>query len=518
MADYEDYLYDDYPYEEAHPDRLGAIAALFDLHPAPPASCRVLELGCGLGGNLIAMASALPGSTFVGVDLSAPQIEAGRSDARALGLTNIELRAMNILDVNDSFGTFDYILSHGVYSWVPPDVQAKMLALVRALLAPSGVAYISYNTLPGWHIRGLIRDALLRESGQEGTPEQRIRRARELLSLLAMAPSDASFGNAWMKSEVDMLERLSDSYILYEHLVKNNRPVYFKDFAHAAGIAGLRYLADAIFYTMVPERFGKAVAAKISEMSRTILDTEQYMDMLDMRYFRRTLLCHREVEVDRSLTWKRLSGLWISTPLQATSESPEIRSDTNEIYRANNRTEIGSTSPLLKAALAVLEQTYPRGVLFEDLCARAAKLLSDGDEPPDAASAQADRERLGANLLGLYANNQIDINVRALGCVTEAGERPQTSAVARLQARRGKPGVTTLRHRVVPVDAFDRSMLSRMDGARTLDEIIDGIEADVDDGAVIVQVDGVPRRERDVLENIAQQKLARFARTALLTG
>ena len=48
---------------------------LFGLNTAAPTQCRVLELGCAAGLNLIAMAALLPESTFVGIDLSPVQIE-----------------------------------------------------------------------------------------------------------------------------------------------------------------------------------------------------------------------------------------------------------------------------------------------------------------------------------------------------------------------------------------------------------------------------------------------------------
>jgi SAM-dependent methyltransferase len=514
LTDYEDYLYDDFPYEEAHPDRLATLATLFDLRPAPPERCRVLELGCGLGGNLIPMAEELRESTFVGVDLSAPQIESGLADIRALGLNNITLLAMNILEIDESIGTFDYILCHGVFSWVPPEVQTKILDLCRSQLAPNGVAYISYNTLPGWHLRGMIREALLREAGSAGTPEERIARARKLLGLLSMTPPESGYGTAWLRSEIEMLEKLSDSYILYEHLVKHNRPIYFKDFALLAARAGLQYLADSLFYTMVPDRFGPDVAARISEMSQSLIDAEHYMDLVDMRYFRRSLLCRREQRVNRAINARRLAGLWVSTPLRAASEPPDIRSDAKEVFRASKRTELSTSMPLLKAALVILERNQPRGLPLEELCVAARALVNDAaPEPPT----QEDLDRLGGNILGLYAKNQVDLNVRGVGCAVTVSSKPKTTGLARLQARRGQPGCTTLRHRHIATDAFDRSLLARMDGTLTLEELVDRVASDVREGKVLVEVDGKPRSEREVLLSIAAQKLERMARGGFLS-
>ena len=124
----------------------------------------MLELGCASGDNLIPMALGLPNARFVGIDLSARQIEQGQRQVSALGLANIELRQYNIADVDASWGKFDYIICHGIYSWVPAPVRERLLAICRDNLAPNGVAYVSYNTLPGWHMRGMIRDMMIYHS------------------------------------------------------------------------------------------------------------------------------------------------------------------------------------------------------------------------------------------------------------------------------------------------------------------------------------------------------------------
>src|SRR5262245_13821082 len=124
--------YDEIPYVSkplypTHPDCLAVAGRLRGLKSSLPHDCRVLELGCATGGNLVPMAYGLPHSQFVGIDLSASQIEMGQDICRRLDLKNIELRAGSILDLDDSLGQFDYITCHGVYSWVPKAVQDHIL-------------------------------------------------------------------------------------------------------------------------------------------------------------------------------------------------------------------------------------------------------------------------------------------------------------------------------------------------------------------------------------------------------
>ena len=152
--------YQSLPFPQAHPDRLAGIATLLGLKPPAVETARVLELGAAAGGHLIPMAEQLPRGSFLGVDLSARQVADGQETIRALGLTNVELRPADLTGVDESFGTFDYILAHGVYSWVPEAVRDHLLRACRRNLAPNGVAYVSYNTLPGWSMRGMIRQMM----------------------------------------------------------------------------------------------------------------------------------------------------------------------------------------------------------------------------------------------------------------------------------------------------------------------------------------------------------------------
>jgi 2-polyprenyl-3-methyl-5-hydroxy-6-metoxy-1,4-benzoquinol methylase len=80
-------------------------------------------------------------------------IETAKKFAEACGVQNLELRAANITDVTPEWGKFDYIITHGVFSWVPHDVAEKVLQICAEQLTPNGLAYNSFNTYPGWHMR-----------------------------------------------------------------------------------------------------------------------------------------------------------------------------------------------------------------------------------------------------------------------------------------------------------------------------------------------------------------------------
>jgi SAM-dependent methyltransferase len=173
-ADYDTTPYNSVSYPPSAPGHLAAVAYLFGLETPDVSNARVLEIGCAAGGNVIPYTAAHPRAHIVGIDLSPAQIDQGRLTVQALDLDNVELLAGDIAQMDlGPLGQFDYVIAHGVYSWVPAEVQDGLLSAVRTLLAPDGVAYMSYNVYPGWKSKEIARDAMLLASGASATPEAR---------------------------------------------------------------------------------------------------------------------------------------------------------------------------------------------------------------------------------------------------------------------------------------------------------------------------------------------------------
>jgi SAM-dependent methyltransferase len=331
---YDEVPYASYPYAQSHPDRLATIATLFGMSPPPIDKCRVLELGCASGGNLIPMAYGLRDSEFLGIDISAHHIAEGQALCKTLALTNIELRRFDILDLPTSLGSFDYIIAHGLYSWVPPAVQEKILKICRTHLVSQGVAYISYNTYPGWHFRGMIRDMMLYHTRQFSTPKERAAQGRALLDFLAKSvPTKDSAYGTMLQAELDLLGQLSDNYILHDHLEQANEPLYFHEFAERAGAAGLRYLGEADFNVMVTDALPQDIARTLQHISKDILRTEQYMDFVRNRTFRQTLLCHEDIVLRRALAPDVLKGLAVASSARPVQELAAIDSEESVSFR-----------------------------------------------------------------------------------------------------------------------------------------------------------------------------------------
>ena len=139
-----------------------AAAALWAGVEAPDvATARVLEIGCASGGHLIPLAAAWPKARFLGVDISPVQIAAGRDRIARAGLANIALDARSLHEIGAEDGAFDYIICHGLLSWVAEPLREALLRVVAERLAPNGVAMVSFNVLPGWRLIQVARDSLL---------------------------------------------------------------------------------------------------------------------------------------------------------------------------------------------------------------------------------------------------------------------------------------------------------------------------------------------------------------------
>ena len=455
--------YDTIPYSvgafpQTRPDRLATIATLFGMHPAHPSRCRVLELGCAAGGNLIPMALTAPESQFVGIDLSPRQIQDAQATANELNLSNIDLRALSILDVPDDFGTFDYILCHGVYSWVPPEVQDKILDICSKHLAPQGVAYVSYNCLPGWHARGAIREMLWYHTERFTEPAERIREARGLLAFLVQSTQqDGGFGSL-IRQELALLQATPDTYLLHEHLEDFNEPLYFHQFAGRAAAKSLQYLAEAQLSAMLASRLGAQAEKTLRAISPDLLHMEQYMDFLRNRMFRQTLLCHVDVKLDYALRPEAVMEFRIASPARPVSPNPDLRSAEPEQFKGGGETALTTRDPLMKAAMVHLSENWPLSFAFDDLVAAARAKLGESGQVSDD-----NRRHLAARLLNCYASNLADFSLSEPGFVTQISGKPLASPYARLRARDGTK-VNNLRLEAVRLTPPSRLLLTHLDG------------------------------------------------------
>lgn len=462
MNSYDELPYPSQAFVQTHPDRLATLARVFGLTPPPIEQCRVLEIGCASGGNLIPMAYALPGSRFVGIDLSERQVAEGRARIAALGLSNVRIEAMSVLDLDERWGEFDYVICHGVYSWVEPAVQDWILRIAGRQLSPTGIAYVSYNTYPGWHLRESVRHMMRYHAMPFETPAQRIEQARALLDFLAGAvPQEGNAYGQVLARELDLLARCSDSYLYHEHLEPTNAPLYFHQFAERAAAHGLQYLAEADFAAMLTGRFPPEVAATLEGISADIIHLEQYMDFVRNRQFRQTLLCRQGLKVRRSLSPAVMQGMYLASAARREGEGALELDDRVEVtWRAPGGALATASHAASKAALELLAQRWPLGWPLEELLAEACRIAN---RPDDVVLPVQD-------LFQCFLSGVVELRSWQLPCTLDVSDRPLASRVARAEANSG-PVVTTLGHQAVLLTAAERALLPLLDGVSDHDQL-----------------------------------------------
>lgn len=510
--------YDEFPYESnpfawTHPDRLATIALLFGLQGPPVDRCRVLELGCASGGNLIPMAVGLPQSRFVGLDLSRRQIADGQAVVNALKLANIELTCQNIEEVDADLGPFDYIICHGLYSWVTPAVQDKILQICARHLAPNGVACVSYNTYPGWYVRRMVRDILCYQAKQFPDLRERVPQARAFLNFLAQSVTapEGSVYSSLLRGAAEAFRQRADFHLLHEYLEEVNEPLFFHEFVDRAAAKGLQYLADAGFVMVLPGTLPPGVEQTLGNLAPDRLHREQYLDFLTNQAFRRSLLCRQHMAIRTLPQPETLTALHVASaawPLSAP-----------ERFRAPDGRTVTVSDPVLQAALLHLSAAWPEAVPFAELrTASGSRLGWDAECGQDPAKPAGGARNLEGLLLNAYLADLVELHVCPPRCVRTVGARPVASPLARYQAGAGTR-VTNLRHETSVLDPLERHLVRLLDGSRQRADLIDALVGLVAQGVLGVDKDGVrlsPSEVSSFLEHALDQHLAQLARRSLL--
>jgi len=430
---YDDVRYSNYPYAQTHPDRLATVAALHGLATPEPATARVLEIGCGAAGNLLAMAVASPGISALGVDLAAEPIAEGRETIEAVGIENVELRQADISDLRDGqLGDFDFVIAHGVYAWIPEPVRDDLLAAIHSHLAPDGLGYVSYNANPGGYMRRALRDAGLWYAGGAAGPVEQAERAMALYQF--MWENRAGSNDWWGKLLESQLPPFAEGPVyrlVHDDLSEHWGPVWFADFAARAAANGLAYVGDADLSNLLPNRMPEDVERDTAAIAGDRIAREQLIDILRCVFFRQSVLCRDS----------------------RTAQEEAVVDELTTLHYAARPGAPGDEQPpgLLGSVLALLRSRSPDTVAFADL--RAAT----GADPDDLREALRDgflTEVVMPHRSPLAALRVADV------------ERPAASRLARWQAR-DHADITSLAYTTVHMEEpAARLLLRLLDGTR----------------------------------------------------
>ncbi|MFK7984844.1 MAG: methyltransferase domain-containing protein [Sandaracinaceae bacterium] len=469
---FEDVPYEGRPIDTTRPELIAVEAWLRGVPAAHPARARVLELGCAEGANLIPHAYHCPEARFVGVDSSPRMVATAQERASRLGLDNITFVCADILKLPaEADGPWDFIVCHGVFSWVPEPVRDAIFDALGERLAPGGVGYVSYNVEPGWATRGLVRQVLMARTRRIDDPREKLQEARELLTFLADTPFADHHYAASMAVDAKNLLTHRDPYIAHEYLTGVNEAFRYGDIAKMAEARGLRFLAELspIAHRGVEERMRSAVG----HITDDPIEAEELTDVLYGRAFRASLFSRADAtlrDVDEARA-SLLSECGFVTRLSPRSSRVSLTDGDSEDFVDADDVRVAVTHPLLKASLLELSRAFPVALTLSELTQRAGAVLQQRRVEGYAEGvSDAERDTLGEDLMRLLSLRHLELRVLWPEMVAAAGSRPRVSTLARSESR-WFASVTNVFHSPVYMDDAARYLVELMDGSRSRDEL-----------------------------------------------
>lgn len=499
---YDEVPYSSFTFPQTRPDRLATLAVLYGMEPAAPEKCRVLELGCGDGTNLLSFAQILPDSRFVGIDLSKVHIELANQAAEELELRNLEFRCDDVMNAGrDTLGEFDYIIAHGLFSWVPDAVRTKILELYADCLAPHGVGYISYNTYPGCKIREMVWDMMKFYTAPIDAPMEKVARGVQFVNFLSQAADPDSRYATIITTELSQFAQRTAENIYHDDFSSLNRPFYFHEFADLLATRDLQFLSEADAH-WTDSGVRPEVAAKLDELGNDVIRREQYIDFVKGRPFRSSLICRKSVKPDRDPGPSILRSFYLASQVEPASAEPDLTSAAAERFKSIEGGEAEVSTPLVKAALFILQRAWSGSVEFDALMRAAAELSGAGEA--------ADIEAASAELFALFKRGLVYLHRFQPKFPNTAGKKPRTSKFVQWQIRRKCSHLTALSGMDMKPDGDLMLLLLLLcDGIRSREDLVKELEWRIT----------FPEAEKEEslarLPGLVEDRLSEFARLGL---
>ncbi|MEO6588521.1 MAG: methyltransferase regulatory domain-containing protein [Pyrinomonadaceae bacterium] len=517
LINYEEVTYPNFVHAQTHPNRLAVMARAYGLKTAPVEKCRVLEVGCGSGTNLLAMACNLPESDFVGIDLSENHIKFGKQAAAEMGVKNLKLICADLFEFDFSaFGKFEYIIAHGFFSWVPPFVREKLFELCRENLAQEGAAFISYNAFPGCHLRLMMREMMMFHTENIESPFEKVNQSVALLSYLKENVFEKEIYGKILENEYEKTAERQAELIMHDDLGDFNQPFYFHEFISEAEKYDLQFLSEAEYFHDKYTSFDAPVVKVLDQFGDDqIIRREQFFDFLKNRRFRQTLLCHKNANLKRKVADNFFDDLKIVCDLHPESESPDFAPQKIEKFVKPGKDGVTIDHPLTKAALFYLCEIFPRSVSFTELADTSEKLVKD--QLKDFTCAENDREILKDVLMKIFGSELVNFFLYEPPIAGNPSEKPEADNFIRWQARNSDT-LFTRRFRTKKIeDEFVRNLIFLCDGEHTREDIINDFREKILDGRL--KMDGadetVKQKFIETLPETLENQLRQAAKLGL---
>jgi methyltransferase-like protein len=354
-------------------------------------------------------------------------------------------------------------------------------------------------------------------------PQQQMKQALILLKLISNSMvKGADLYMQSVRGEYERLAARAPEAFYHDELAEVFTPLYFHQFMDQARRHDLQFLSEADFFDMVPHGLAPNAVEVLDRIKDDIVLREQYMDFMRGRYFRKTLLCHPEVPLNRTIKPDCVRAYYVSTVANPASSVPSSDPDAKETFESEQGGKIITADPLARAMFWRLQETVPERVPFprlvEEVERRARQQLGfipkpDQDVPADIAEF----------ILSTYGAGLLDLHLSLAPFVLQVGDKPLASSLARWQARRSDV-VATLHHRTLKLsNAIHRGLLALCDGTRDRAALRADLVQVFESGALDwIDGDGKPIRDMSVVGKVIDEELENFltkaARSAVFMG
>ncbi len=458
---YDEVAYPSFTFPQTHPARLAALAKFYGMEAANVEACRVLELGCGDGANLLSLAYSLPNSEFVGIDLSAHHIAAAHETTKRLDLNNIEFHQADVTNVDcRQLGKFDFIIAHGLYSWVPDFVREAILTIYSECLAENGIGYISYNAYPGCHLRQIGFEMLRYTTLGVTDPMEKVESGIENLLEIAEATQDESVVRSILALEYDQLIERVPSNVFHDEFAPINQPLYFHEFAAKIGEYGFQFLSEADPTSNNNGKLNDNARKLLNSVGDDVIRREQYFDFIRLTRFRRTLFCRTNIDLDRDSNPAKLKEFLIASNIEPAPEA-NFSDDSPVKFSDSKGSSATINHPLTKTALALLRKKWSGSIAFNELLSESISTLGR------STVTDSDIERTSAYILSLFNAGMVKLRTYQPQFASTAREFPLVSAFARWQIENGSQSVATLTGNNLEVkNVMLRAMIVLLEGSR----------------------------------------------------
>ena len=467
---YDEVPYHGYPFEYNRPENLRNVTALFGMDIPKIETARVLELGCSDGGNLFRFAETYPKSYTLGVDLSKVEIENGQKVLDKLKLKNVDLKAMSITDLDESYGKFDYIICHGVFSWVPDFVKDSILEVSKKLLNKNGLAFISYNTLPGWNMINSVRELMMYHSENFSNVYDKIAQSRAALNFIQESLEGQETPHAqFMQASAKNMADKEDNYIRHEYLADENQAFYFNEFIEKAKEKDLEYVGDTDVQRMYIGNLPQKAMEKLGTIN-DIVRSEQYMDFIRNTQFRCTILTHKGTNISRNITDDTIQKFSYYCNMKTLDEKVNIEDNSKVTFYINNdkKRVVDTSAPAMKAVLYTLCKNAGIPLSIDEIIKESSKLVS-----------KVPKETIKQNILANFGNLIFSGTIKYLLdkplSVYKISNKPKISKLSMIQIQtpnhNGAYWITNSMNQVVHVQPHLIGIVQSIDGKNTIEQI-----------------------------------------------